>query len=102
MFSPETRDQEVSQWRDWFWTVRQYLAAVDLKYKADIDLILKDPSVPVDFDTLDLEKQRRSLFLHSFLSSLLKGRSLTILLNVGDNHGFEVLRNLVQTFQPSS
>ena len=102
MFSPETRDQEVSQWRDWLSTVRQYSASVDLKYKAGIDLIPKDPSVPVDFDTLDPEKQRRSLFLYSFLSSLPKGRSLTILRNVGDNHGFEALRNLVQTFQPSS
>ena len=101
-FAPENREQEVAQWRDWLGSVRQYLAAVNVKYKADIDLILKHPSNAIDMDTLEDDKQERSVFLYSFLSGLLKGRSLTILRNIGDSNGLEALRNLVQTFQPSS
>ena len=33
---------------------------------------------------------------------MIKGRALTILKNIGDCDGLEVLRNLIQTFQPSS
>ena len=101
-FAPENREQVVGQWRDWFWSVRQYLAAVNIKYKGDIDLILKDPSNVIDMDVLEDDKKESSVFLYSFLSGLLKGRSLTILRNIGDSNGLEALRNLVQTFQPSS
>ena len=102
VFSPENREQELSQWKDWFWSLRQYLAVVDGKFQEDINLILKDLDKPIDFDTLESGKQSRSQFLYSFLSSLIKGRALTILKNIGDCNGLEVLRNLVQTFQPSS
>lgn len=73
-----------------------------MKYKGDIDLILKDPSNVIDMDALEDDKKERSVFLYSFLSGLLKGRSLTILRNIGDSNGLEALRNLVQTCQPSS
>ena len=102
LFSPENREQEISQWRDWFWALRQYLAVVNGKFQEDTNLILKDLDKPIDFDVLDLDKQSRSQFLYSFLSSLIKGRALTILKNIGDCNGLEVLRNLIQTFQPSS
>ena len=86
--------------------MRQYLAVVNGKFQEDINLILKDlDKQAIDFDVLDLDKQSRSTrsqFLYSFLSSLIKGRALTILKNIGDCNGLEVLRNLIQTFQPSS
>ena len=102
MFAPENREQEAAQWKDWFWSLRQYLAVVNPKFQSDIALILRDLDKAILMDDLDGEKQARSQFLYSFLSSLMKGRPLTILKNIGDCNGLEVLRNLVQTFQPSS
>ena len=75
---------------------------VNLKFQFDVTLVLRDLDKAILMDDLDGEKQARSQFLYSFLSSLMKGRPLTILKNIGDCNGLEVLRNLVQTFQPSS
>lgn len=102
VFAPENKEQEISQWKDWFWSIRQYLAVVDSAYESDVSLLLRDLDTPVLHDELDDAKKDRSRFLYSFLSSLVKGRPLTILKNIGECNGLEVLRNLVQTFQPSS
>ena len=102
VFAPENKEQEISQWKDWYWSIRQYLAVVDSAYESDVSLLLRDLDTPVLHDELDDAKKDRSRFLYSFLSSLVKGRPLTILKNIGECNGLEVLRNLVQTFQPSS
>lgn len=52
VFSPENREQEISQWKDWFWSLHQYLAVVDGKFQEDINIILKDLDKAIDFDVL--------------------------------------------------
>ena len=80
----------------------QYLAVANPKFQSDIGVILRDLDKAILMDDLDGEKQARSQFLYSFLSSFMKGRPLTMLKNIGDCNGLEILKNLVQTFQPPS
>ena len=38
-FAPADRDQEVSQWRDWYWSFKQYLLVVDGKFEDDLKYV---------------------------------------------------------------
>lgn len=101
-FEPKTKEEEISMWRDWWWTVEQFLATVDTKYQSDIDTLKTKLDAEIVLSTLSSEEQKRSLFLYSLLASLLKGRLLSILKGVTNNNGYEGLRQLLQTCQPSS
>ena len=35
-FAPENSEQEISLWRDWCWSLRQYLLVVDGKFETDL------------------------------------------------------------------
>ena len=62
MFAPENREQAV-QWKDLFWSLRQYLAVVNPKFQFDVILVLRDLDKAILMDDLDGEKQARSQFL---------------------------------------
>ena len=36
MFDPKDREAELSQFRDWWWQVEQYVVAVDPKFSGDL------------------------------------------------------------------
>ena len=38
-FSPIDREQEVLQWRDWYWGFKQYLLVVDGSYQEEVEKI---------------------------------------------------------------
>ena len=101
-FDPKNKEEEISLWRDWWWTVEQFLATVDSKYQSEIDTLKTKLEVEIVLTSLSSEEQKRSLFLYSLLASLLKGRLLNILKGVTNNNGYEGLRQLLQTCQPSS
>ena len=69
-FNPTDREQEVLQWRDWYWTVKQYLVVVDSAFQDELEKLELNPSTEVDWELLDEEEQQRSRFLYSLLGSL--------------------------------
>lgn len=73
-FAPADRDQEVSQWRDWYWSFKQYLLVVDGKYEDDLEYVARSDIDEVDWDLLDADEQHRGRFMYSLLSTLLQGR----------------------------
>eukprot|EP00435_Cladocopium_sp_Y103_P017353 s850_g4.t1 len=101
-FEPKDYDQEVAMWREWWWTVNQYLCTLDNKYEAEVKYIETHTSVYQDPGLMNEEEKKRSMFLYGLLASLLRGRLLTVLRGVPDNNGYEALRQLVMQCQPTS
>ena len=99
-FAPADRDQEVSQWRDWYWSLRQYLLVVDSKYEDDLNYVERSDVDEVDWDLLDADEQYRGRFMYSLLSTLLQGRLLSLIRSVENSNGLEALRQLLQNCQP--
>eukprot|EP00438_Fugacium_kawagutii_P013012 Skav219672 [mRNA] locus=scaffold3149:113084:120619:+ [translate_table: standard] len=101
-FSPQTREEEIGQWKDWWWSVEQFLATIDQGYEHDVDNIKNNLDTEIVMVNLLDDDKKRSLFLYSLLASLLKGRLLSILKGVPQNNGYEALRQLLLNCQPSS
>ena len=101
-FEPKDREQELSGFRDWFWSLEQYIVAVDSSYASDLTYIRNhlDEELPLVEQTT--EKTKRSAFLYGLLASLLKNRPLMLLKGVEQGNGLEAVRQLFKTCQPSS
>ena len=101
-FEPKDREQELSGFRDWFWSLEQYIVAVDSNYAGDLTYIRNhlDEELPLVEQTT--EKTKRSAFLYGLLASLLKNRPLMLLKGVEQGNGLEAVRQLFRTCQPSS
>ena len=100
VFAPENREQEVSLWRDWYWSLKQYLLVVDGKYETDLEEVERADHEEVDWDLLDDDEQHRGRFMYSLLSTLLQGRLLSLVRGVEKSNGMEALRQLLQNCQP--
>ena len=101
-FEPKSREQEVALWKDWWWTVLQYLGTLDPLYITEVETIEKSPNTVINFDTMPEATRKRSVFLYGLFASLLKGRLLTVLRGTGRSNGYEALRMLLLQCQPSS
>ena len=101
-FNPADRDQEVLQWRDWYWTLRQYLGVVDGKFLEDLDHVETHMDSELDYDLLSAEEQSRGRFLYGLLGSLVQGRLLGLIRNVSNSNGGEALRQLLMNCQPKA
>lgn len=66
-FSPADREQEVLQWRDWYWSLKKYLVVVDGNFQEEIERIEGNMSNEVDWDLMSKPEQERSRFLYSLL-----------------------------------
>ena len=102
IFDPKDYDQEISQWREWFWGVNQYLCALDHQYETEVRYIENHTEVFQDPSLMGDDEKRRSMFLYGLLAALLRGRLLTVLRGVADNNGYEALRQLLKQCQPTS
>eukprot|EP00435_Cladocopium_sp_Y103_P038618 s650_g10.t1 len=95
VFAPSDREQEVSQCRDWYWSLRQYLVVIDKKFEDDLEYAERSNLIEVDMDLLEEEEQSRGRFLYSLLSTLLQGRLLSLVRNVDKSNGLEAMRQLL-------
>ena len=102
IFDPKDREAELSTFRDWWWSVEQYLMAVDLEYVSNFVVLRKNLDTAIVTSSLTAEQKRRGTFLYGLLASLLRGRPLMMLKGVERGNGFEAVRQLFKTCQPSS
>ena len=101
VFDPRDREAELSSFRDWWWSVEQYLKylmAVDIEYMSHFDVLRKNLDTAINVASLTEEQKRRGTFLYGLLASLLRNRPLMMLKGVDRGNGFEAVR----TCQPSS
>ena len=97
VFDPASREDEISKWKDWSWSLEQYLGTLDPKYVEEFDFLRGHLSNPVD---LSDEEKKRGIFLYNMLSSLLRQRPLLVLKAISDFNGFECYRQLIASNEP--
>ena len=107
-FSPNTIEEEVSQWGDWAFAFRNFLSFMDWGYLTDLKMA-EQRTAPIDStdyngDFFEGREDRkvRGMKLYSVLSSYLRNRPLKVLRAVDDMNGFEVWRRLTAELEPSS
>ena len=60
VFNPSDREQEILQWRDYYWCLKQYLVVVDSEFQSELEKIEKDLTVETEWDLMDSKEQQRS------------------------------------------
>ena len=100
VFEPSNREQEISQWRDWAWSLEQYLASLDPQYVMEIKTLRENPQTEVDASVQTDSEQKRSVFLYGLLASLVKQRPLLVVKQVKMSNGYEAYRQLIQSCEP--
>ena len=101
-FEPKTREEELSQFRDWWWQMEQYLVAIDGLYARDLEEIRQDLNNAISMDTATADEKKRANFLFSLLASLMKGRPLLLLRGISVGNGYEAVRQLIRSCQPTN
>ena len=101
-FDHPTVEQDIRHFRDWYWTLCQYLSAIDEGYQNEIQQLNSDPTKPLDMQSASMDVRQRSTKLYALLASSMKNRSLSIVRGTSDNNGFEALRQLVLAFRPNT
>ena len=99
-FRVEKQEEEHAKWIAWYWSLRQYLVAIDRDFDAELGAIEKNLNTPIP--ALSGDTQARSFQLYALLSSLIKGRSFQLVKQVGGQQGYEALRLLLLQYQPPS
>ena len=102
VFDPKDREAELSSFRNWWWSVEQYLMAVDAEFLSHFDVLRQNLDAPIVVSSLTADQKRRGTFLYGLLASLLRNRPLLMLKGVDRGNGFEAVRQLFKTCQPSS
>ena len=101
VFKPSTREEEHGTWIQWFWSLKQYLCALDTGFSDELAYIEGRPLEEILVYN-STESEQRSKQLYSLLASLVRGRGLQVVQRTPLQNGFEALRQLVQLFQPTS
>ena len=101
VFKPSTREEEHGTWIQWFWSLKQYLCALDTGFSDELAYIEGRPLEEILVYN-SVESEQRSKQLYSLLASLVRGRGLQVVQRTPLQNGFEALRQLVQLFQPTS
>ena len=101
-FDPKDREAELSQFRDWWWQVEQYVVAVDPKFTGDFDHVRSHMEDEMALVEQSPGRTKRSGFLYGLLASLMRQRPLLLLKGVEQGNGLEAVRQLFKTCQPAN
>ena len=82
-FDHPTVEQDIRHFRDWYWTLCQYLSAIDEGYQNEIQQLNSDPTKPLDMQSASMDVRQRSTKLYALLASSMKNRSLSIVRGTG-------------------
>ncbi|CAE7781068.1 unnamed protein product [Symbiodinium sp. CCMP2592] len=99
VFKPQTREEELRGWKDWWFQFSTCVCGHDPAFEDDFKGI--DPETEVDHSLLSDLEVERSRKLFSLLCSLVKGRPLLLIKNLeGSKNGLEAVRVLRNAMEP--
>ena len=101
-FTANGPEAEQTAWPDFELNLQAWLGAADTGFEADLAWIEKNVDVEFDMEVHSDEMATRSKELHSILVGLLRNRSLKILRGVSGRNGYEVYRQLLKLYKPST
>ena len=94
--------QRQTAWPDFELNLLAWLGAADTGFETDLQWISDHVDTEFDMDVHSDEMATRSKELHSILVGLLRNRSLKVLRGVSGRNGYEVYRQLLKLFKPST
>ncbi|CAE7041145.1 unnamed protein product [Symbiodinium sp. CCMP2592] len=98
-WKPQSREEELRTWREWWFGLSNCLIANDAAYEDDLKNI--DQETEVDHALLPDEMVQRSQKLYGLLCSLLKGRPLLLVRGLEKTKsGYEAVRLLRSEMEP--
>ena len=89
-------------WPDFELNLLAWLGAADTEFETDLQWISDHVDTEFDMDVHSDDMATRSKELHSILVGLLRNRSLKVLRGVSGRNGYEVYRQLLKLFKPST
>ena len=101
-FDPRSREEEIAQWRDFSWSLEQYLSSMDSNFIEDIKELRSNPGREIEVALQSDEERQRSSFLYALLASLLCHRPLSLIKQVKESNGLEAYRVLIHSLEPTS
>ena len=101
-FAAANREEELSSWRSWSWTVEQYLAALDPGFSSDLEAMRANREAELLIADMEASTRVRSHQLYAILSSILNDRCKAVLRSIGQNNGYEAWRVLENDMAPAS
>ena len=101
-FTAVGAEAEQTAWPDFELNLLAWLGAADTGFETDLQWISDHVDTEFDMDVHSDEMATRSKELHSILVSLLRNRSLKVLRGVSGRNGYEVYRQLLKLFKPST
>ena len=99
-WEPKNRDEELSSWRDWTWSLEQYLSSIDPEYGDEIETLRKNITTVQDMSVMTDKEKKRCTFLYGLLASLLRNRPLAMLKQIPGNNGYEAFRQTMEAYEP--
>ena len=101
-FTAVGAEAEQTAWPDFELNLLAWLGAADTEFETDLQCISNHVDTEFDMDVHSDEMAARSKELHSILVGLLRNRSLKVLRGVSGRNGYEVYRQLLKLFKPST
>ena len=101
-FTAVGAEAEQTAWPDFELNLLAWLGAADTGFETDLQWISDHVDTEFDMDVHSDEMATRSKELHSILVGLLRNRSLKVLRGVSGRNGYEVYRQLLKLFKPST
>ena len=95
-------EAEQSSWADFGLNLLAWLGAADPEFETDWQWISEQVNQEFDMEVHSDDMVARSRELHSKLVGLLRNRSLKVLRGVPGRNGYEVFRQLLKIFRPST
>ena len=98
-WKPQTREEELKTWREWYFGFTNFISSHDPEYEAELNGL--DLEKEATHDLMPAEQVARSQRLFGLLCSLLRGRPL-MLIRVCDKTkaGYEAVRILKNEMEP--
>lgn len=75
-FEPKDREQELGGFRDWFWSLEQYIVAVDSNYATDLAFIKSHLDEEWPLVEQNAEKTKRSAFFIWFACFVVETKAI--------------------------
>ena len=101
-FTAVGAEAEQTAWPDFELNLLAWLGAADTEFETDLQWISDHVDTEFDMDVHSDDMATRSKELHSILVGLLRNRSLKVLRGVSGRNGYEVYRQLLKLFKPST
>ena len=101
-FTAVGAEAEQTAWPDFELNLQAWLGAADPGFDTDLAWIEQHIDTEFDMDLQPDDMTARSKELHSVLVGLLRNRSLKVLRGVPGRNGYEVYRQLLRLFKPST